>query len=65
MSERPRNAGHAQTAGYLRIFIDVLRIIVINEVMAEGLTENNPGKCREKNADTDGQAAAVGFRRSN
>ena len=62
--ERPGNASQAEAASYLRIFIDVGRIIVVNEVVPEGLTKNNPCNCREKHADADSQPATVGFRQS-
>jgi len=64
MSERPGNAGDVKTAGYLRIFVNVARIIIINEVVPECLAKNDPRNYREKNADGDSQPAAVRFRNS-
>ena len=48
--ERPTNAGHAETAGYLRIFIDVSLIIVVNEFVPERLGEYQPRNGREQGA---------------
>ena len=61
MCKCPTNTGDAETAGYLGIFIDVARIVVVDEVMAESLAKNNPGKCRQKDADADAYPAAVRF----
>jgi len=61
MGECPANTCDAKAAGYLGIFIDVARIVVVDEVMAESLAKNNPGKCRQKDADADAYPAAVRF----
>ena len=62
MGECPANTCDAKAAGYLGIFIDVPRIVVVNELVPEGLAKNNPCECREKDADTYIYPAAVGFR---
>jgi hypothetical protein len=53
MRECPRNTADAQSTGYPRIFIDVTRVIIVNEVVSERLTKNKPRKrCNtEANAD--------------
>ena len=64
MGECPANTCDAKAAGYLGIFIDVARIVVVNEVVPERLAENNPHKYRQKDADADGQPVAIYFGRS-
>ena len=64
VAKRPSNAGQVKPACYFSIFIDVVLIIVVNEVVTEGLTKDHPRDCREKNADADSQPAAVRFRYS-
>jgi len=44
MSECPGNAAEAEAACYFCVFINVTRIIVVNEVMPKGLAKNNPRK---------------------
>ena len=64
MGECPGNAGDVKTAGYLGIFIDITRIVVINEVVPQSLAKNNPCKHRETDANADSQPTAVHFRRA-
>ncbi len=59
MCECPGNAGDAQTARYLSIFIDVVWVIIVDEIVLEGVAKNNPGECREKDADSYIYPAAV------
>jgi hypothetical protein len=42
VGECPTNPGKAETAANLGIFINVMVVIVINEIVGEGLSENNP-----------------------
>jgi len=53
VAKSPANAGQVKPASYFRIFIDVVLIVVIDEVVTEGLTKDDPRNCREKNADSD------------
>jgi hypothetical protein len=64
MGECPGNAGEVKTAGYLGIFINVTRIIIINEIVPERLAENHPRKDGDTDADADSQPPAVHFRRA-
>ena len=61
MGECPANTCDAKAAGYLGILINVARIVIIDEVVAESLTKNNPGKSRQKDADADAYPTAVRF----
>lgn len=51
VGERPRNTANAEPSRYLRIFIDVTRIVVVNEVVLERLTKNYP--CQDCETDAD------------
>ena len=51
MSECPGDVVEIDAATDPRVLIDVARIVVVNEVVVESLTKNNPGECREKDAD--------------
>jgi hypothetical protein len=53
VGKRPSDARKGNTARYFRIFIDVFLIIVVYEVVTEGPTEDDPGDCCEKNAESD------------
>ena len=64
MCESPDDSGDAEAAGYVWIFIDVARIIVVNKIVPEGLAKNEPRNCCEENADADSQPAAVRLRQS-
>ena len=64
VAKRPSNARQVKPACYFRIFIDVVLIIVVNEVMTEGLTKDHPRNRRERNADADRWPAAIRFRQS-
>ena len=44
MAECPGNAAEADAAGYFGVFIDVARIIVVNEIVPERLPKNKPRK---------------------
>ena len=59
MCERPGNTIDAKTVGYLDIFVNVARIVVVNELVLERLAKNDPRNCRQKNADADCQRTAV------
>jgi hypothetical protein len=53
MGECPDNAGGVKAACYLGIFINVARIIIINEVVPKSLTKNNAREHRETDANAD------------
>jgi hypothetical protein len=53
MSERPRNTADAETASYRCVFVDVTRIVIVNEVVPKRLAKNKPDKHNERKADTD------------
>ncbi len=59
--ECPGNAGGVKTACYLGIFIDVTRIVIVNEVMPKSLTKNNARKQRKTDANAGRQPAAACF----
>src|SRR4051794_21016953 len=59
MGKCPGNTADVKAIGYLGIFVNVTRIIVINEVVPDGLAKNNPRKHCETNANADRQPAAV------
>ena len=48
--ERPRQSVQGETAGHLYIIIDILRIIVVNEAVTQGLAEDQP--CNRRQEDT-------------
>jgi hypothetical protein len=50
MAECPGNAADADTAGYVGVFIDVARVIVVNEIVPERLPKNKRSKHCKKNA---------------
>jgi hypothetical protein len=51
MGKCPANARDVKTVGYPGILISVTRIIIINEVVSERLTKNDPSEDYETNAD--------------
>ena len=62
MSKCPGNTANAEPTGYFRVFIDVTRIVIINEVVPERLAKNKPCQARQNDADPDGKPTAVDFR---
>ena len=62
MTECPGNTADAKTTCYFRVLINVMRIIVINEVVPERLAKNKPCQARQNDADPDGKPTAVDFR---
>ena len=44
MTECPGNTADAKTTCYFRVLINVMRIIVVNEVVPERLAKNKPCK---------------------
>jgi len=53
--ERPRQSVQGETAGHLYIIIDILRIIVVNEAVTQGLAEDQAcNRCQEDTNDNDG-----------
>ena len=54
--ERPRQSVQGKTAGHLYIIIDILRIIVVNEAVTQGLAEDQPCNRRQEDTnDNDGE----------
>ena len=53
VGECPRNIGETDAAGYPGILIDVLRIIVVNEIVAERLCKHRPCNYCKTHADSD------------
>ena len=53
MSECPSDVRDVNAARDSGVLIDVARIVVVNEIVPERLTENGPRKHRQSNADTD------------
>ena len=62
MTECPSNTANAEPTGYFRVFIDVTRIVIINEVVPERLAENKPCQARQNDTDADGRPPAIDFR---
>ena len=48
--ERPHQSVQGETAGHLYVIMDILRIIVINEAVTQGLAEDQP--CNRRQEDT-------------
>jgi len=64
MSECPDNTGYVKPAGYFGIFINITWIIVINEVVSERLTKNDPRKHYKKDRNADNYPATPCFEES-
>ena len=64
MGKCPDNAADAQSLSYLRVFVDVTRIIIVNEVVPERLAKNKPAQCRQSNTDAHRLPGTVDSRRS-
>ena len=62
MCKCPGNTADAKTTCYFRVLINVMRIIVINEVVPERLAKNKPCQARQSDADGDAKPPAVDFR---
>lgn len=45
VSEGPGHARNSQSRRDGRIFVNVSVVVVVNELMPEGLAENQPGDC--------------------
>src|SRR5438270_13003633 len=58
----PGNTADVEAISYVGIFVDVTRVIVVNEVVSKRLTKDNRGKHCETDANADRQAAATDFR---
>ena len=50
--ERPGDTGEVKPTGYRGILVNVPRIIVVNEVVAERLAKYDPRKNYQRDADT-------------
>src|SRR5438045_233440 len=61
MGERPDNIGAAETTGYPGILIHITRIIVVNEIEPECLSEHGPCKQHEADANAGSYPVAVRF----
>jgi hypothetical protein len=53
MRECPRNIAQTDTTGDPGILIDVLRIIIVNEIVPECLTKHGPGENCQTDANAD------------
>jgi len=62
MSKRPGDTADAEPTCYSRVFIDVTRIVIVNEVVPERLTKNKPCQARQSDADGDSEPPVVDFR---
>ena len=51
MGECPANTADPEPTGYVRVFVDVTGIIIVNEVVPERLAKNNPRKHRKNDAE--------------
>ena len=60
VGECPGNTADAEPTGYLRVFVDVTRIIVVNEVVPERLAKNKPAQGRKSDANGDDQPETIG-----
>jgi hypothetical protein len=61
MSKCPVDILKVEAACYAFILIDVFLIIVVNELMPERLTKNNPRKYDKTNAQSGGKPTRVTF----
>jgi len=64
MSECPGNTAEAKAAAYVSVFIDVTRIIIVDEVVPQRLAKNDPCKRFKRDADADSYPAADHLRRA-
>jgi hypothetical protein len=53
MCKCPRNTAEANAACYFSVLIHVTRIIVIDEVVPEGLAKDNPDQREKADANTE------------
>jgi len=51
VGESPPNPTEAKAAGYLTVFIDVSRVIIVNEVVPKCLAKDNPRNRCETDTD--------------
>ena len=58
MSECPGNTAEAKAVGYVSVLINVTRIVVVNEVVPQRLTKDEPCKRCKTDADADSYPAA-------
>jgi hypothetical protein len=61
MSECPGNTTYVKPAGYFGILINITRIIIINEVVPERLTKDDPCKDYETGANAGSYPAVAWF----
>lgn len=54
VGEGPPNPAEADAAGYFAVFIDVARIIIVNEIVPECLREHAPRKHYQTDANARG-----------
>ncbi len=65
LSERLDDGVQTQPIGYQRILIDVDVVVIIDEIVAESLTEDSPGYADQQNADDQSRSArAISYERS-
>jgi len=66
MGKCPANAADPEPTGYVRVFVDVTGIIIVNEVVPERLAKNNPRKHRQADANPGSYPLSAGcFAKSN
>ncbi len=62
MSECPRHISEVEAVGDPRVLIDVMRIIVVNEIVPDRLTKNRPRKHCQSDANAGGRPGAAAWR---
>ena len=61
VSKRPGNTAETEPVRYVRVFIDVAWIIIVDEVVPEGLPKDKPGQGRQRDAEAKGLPEPVGL----
>lgn len=64
VSKGPNDPLHFEAREDVRVLIHIFFVVVIDEVVSEGLTENEPGDGEKKNADNNAGSARVRFDQS-
>ena len=64
MGEGPSNPLEGETARDPWIFVDVLKVVQVDELVPKGLAEDNPDNCRQKHADDSGDEPLIGSSRT-
>lgn len=50
MRKGPADANDTETVRYLRVLINIVLVVVINEAVTQGLAEDQPGNCHQNKA---------------